>query len=149
VPQSISHDALTFDVDDLGQLANVTVDTSVYSQTAIFKTAYWYTEHCYIFLSRLDSQRIVVELRPKKDPQREALDALCREFCNAIIDYQVRQAVIAETGGIRDVLVKKAFGEGAKHLDPDALVSGESALPEPDDNYREDPLKIGRLTGDS
>jgi His-Xaa-Ser system protein HxsD len=134
-------DALWWETDQLGAVARVRIDTSVYSKTAVFKTAYWYTDRCYLFLSTPDDpvETIQVEVRPKEEVGRDELVALCREFCNSLIDQQVRQDVIAETGSIRETLVKKAFFEGGKH--PDGLRSKEEDIP------KDDPLKIGRITG--
>ncbi len=140
--------AISVDVDELGALARVRIDTSVYSQTAIFKTAYWYTDTCFLFLSRLKSGEIIeIEVRPKSKVGREALVRLTREFCNQLIDQQVRQTVIAETGEIRDSLIRKAFFEGKTHLDPESLPSDESHVPSDDQSYKDDPLGVGKITG--
>jgi His-Xaa-Ser system protein HxsD len=142
-----SRDALWWETDQLGAVARVCVDTSVYSKTAIFKTAYWYTDRCYLFLSTPDdpAETIQVEVRPKDELSHKELAALCREFCNSLIDQQVRQDVIAETGSIRETLVKKAFFEGGKQ--PDGLRSKEEDIPTEGQSYEDDPLKIGRITG--
>lgn len=141
--------AITSETDDLGALARFTIDTLVYSKTAIFKTTYWFTDRCYIFLSRVDNRpsTIDIEVRPKSVTSREDLIVLCREFCNSLIDQQVRQDVIAETGPIRDNLLKKAFFEGRDHLPPDTLRSEEKHIPQPNQSYASDPLKISRPTG--
>ena len=142
-------DAVSVDVDELGALARVRIDPSVYSQTAIFKTAYWYTDTCFLFLSRLKNGEIIeIEVRPKSKVRRDALVRLTREFCNCLIDQQVRQTVIAETGEIRDVLIRKAFFEGKMRLDPESLRSDESHVPDDDQSYKDDPLGIGRITGE-
>jgi His-Xaa-Ser system protein HxsD len=142
-------DAISWATDSLGTVACLSVSTSVYSKTAVFKTAYWYTERCYLFLSRpLDlPDSIQVEIRPKSPMSKDELIAMCREFANNLIDQQVRQEVIAETGSVRDALIKKAFFEGSRHLDPDKLTSSEEYVPSADQSYKDDPLKIARTTG--
>lgn len=141
-------EALAWEADELGELARLRVDTTVYGKTAIFKTAYWHTERCYLFLSRIpDTDFIEVEVRPKQKIGRDALVGLCREFCNKLIDQQVRQDVIAETRNVRDALIQKAFFEGRAHLNPDELGSDETHVPGSDHNHAEDPLKIGKITG--
>jgi His-Xaa-Ser system protein HxsD len=138
-------DAITCAMDELGTFARIVVDLSVYSKTAVFKTAYWYTEHLFLFLSRGERDNTVeIEMRSKEGSNRETLIRFCREFCNALIDQQVRQDVIRETSEIRDVLVRKAFGEGRKHLNPAILRSDESAIPTPRQSYRDDPLGINQ-----
>jgi His-Xaa-Ser system protein HxsD len=146
----MSPEPLTWQADDLGASATFLVDTAVYNKTAIFKTAYWYTERCYLFLSKPDDLpgSIRLELRPKKKLTRDELIVLCREFCNSLIDQQVRQDVIAETGPIRDSLLKKAFFEGKSTLDS-KIQSADTHIPHAGDTYKEDRLRISRSTGTS
>jgi His-Xaa-Ser system protein HxsD len=142
-------DPIAWATDSLGTIACLSVNTSVYSKTAVFKTAYWYTERCYLFLSKpLDlPDTIQVEIRPKSTVSKDELIAMCREFANNLIDQQVRQEVIAETGSVRDALIKKAFFEGSHHLHPDKLSSNEQYASTADQSYKNDPLKIARTTG--
>jgi His-Xaa-Ser system protein HxsD len=144
-----STEAINWATDSLGAVACLNVNTSVYSKTAVFKTAYWYTERCFLFLSRpLDlSDTIQVEIRPKSSITKDELIVMCREFANNLIDQQVRQEVIAETGNVRDALIKKAFFEGSHHIDPEKLTSNEEYVPGADQSYKSDSLKIARTTG--
>ena len=123
------------------------IDTAVYSKAAIFKTAYWYTDRFYLFLDRDAEAALRVEIRPKALEPKPDLVRSCREFCNALIDQEVRQHVLAETGEVRDVLLRKAFGEGKQHLDPTKLASDESRRPSKDQIDQDDPIKIARPTG--
>ena len=142
-------EGITWTTDTLGVVAYLSADTSIYSKTAVFKTAYWYTDRCYLFLSRSEDspETIQVEIRPKTTLSNVELFSLCREFANNLIDQQVRQQVIAETGNIRDALVKKAFFEGSSQLSSDKLLSNEEHIPTADQSYKDDPLKIARTTG--
>lgn len=141
-------DPITWEADSLGALATLLVNTGVYSKTTIFKTAYWYTDKCYLFLSRTEElpEIIRVEVRPKSAIGGDELVTLCREFCNSLIDQQVRQDVIEETGSIRDTLVKKAFFEGTNNINTETG-SNHKNVPEPGDSFTQDRLKIGRTTG--
>lgn len=143
-----SEQPLRIESDPLGAVTFIIIDSSVYTEAVIFKVAYWYTERFYIFLARGDDpQQIRVELRPKQFMKTDLLAAACRKFCNALIDYRVRQEVLAETSEIRDALLRKAFGEGKQHLDPEKLGSDESRVPRKNQGFREDALDIGHLTG--
>ena len=142
--------ALVSEQDELGTLARVQIDSSIYCLVAIFKTAYWFTDKFYVFLARgSEPDFITVELRPKEDNPDFDLERSCREFCNSLVDQQVRQDVIQETGEVRDTLLRKAFGEGQKHANPDLLVEDNSNIPTSDMHYPDDPLKVGKLTGES
>ena len=107
-------DSFLVSADALGSAVTVSIDTSVYGLIAIFKTAYWWTDRAYLYLRWDDGEgrRILVEIRSKTDIQADALVSIGRQFCNSLIDHQVRQEVLAETLGVRDRLLARAFGEG-------------------------------------
>jgi len=94
------------ETDVLGDLATVDIDGSVYSDTAMFKTAYWMTDRFYLFLDRNSSSSLRVEIR-NKPSQNVDLQQACAEFCNALIDFKVRDIVNQETRGLREALVQK------------------------------------------
>ena len=101
--------------DDVGPYATIEIDRRVYTDAAIFKTAYWLCDRCYLFLDApADDNRMVVEMRPKSTEDANSLSAMLAEFCNALVDNRVRDIVLKETSPIREALVTKAFLEGAK-----------------------------------
>jgi len=98
------------ETDVLGDLGAITIDPTLYTEQAVFRTAYWLTDRHYVFLDR-DGARIRVEIRNKPGLTAD-LQQACAEFCNALVDFRLRGIVAQETGGIRDALVKQAFLEG-------------------------------------
>lgn len=100
------------ETDQLGALASITVDPSVYETDTIFRAAYWFTDRYFVYLRRSADNQIRVELRAKEGSGAD-LDRACAEFCNSLIDFRVRQMVAAETAGVREALVTKAFSETA------------------------------------
>ena len=108
---------IEYSLDDLGECATICVDTRVFSEASILKTAYWLTDDYYIYLSRSPKDPAIilsVELR-QKEPSKNGhnvLEAACRKFSNNLIDQEVRQIVQSETSPLRDALVQKAFFEG-------------------------------------
>ena len=110
---SVKADSLSefvVDKDELGVYARVCIDPNLYCLTAILKTAYWFTDQCYLFLGNRPPV-IDVEFRLKQGDSTEALKKLCGEFLNNLLDQAVRQKVLEETSVVRDTLVKKAFFE--------------------------------------
>ena len=99
-------------VDHVGAYATIAIDRAVYSDAAIFKSAYWFTDRYYLFLDNLPDGRIAVELRAKSSVSDEELERAGAEFCNSLIDFRLRDIVQRETGSIREALVTKAFLEG-------------------------------------
>ena len=98
--------------DTLGEYAHVLIDRALYGDTAIFKTAYWFTDRFYIFLDSTPDNRLSVELRPKVSAPPTDLQSACAEFCNSLVDFHVRALVLKETHAVREALVTKAFMEG-------------------------------------
>lgn len=103
-------------LDSLGGYASLCIDGRAFSDTAILKTAYWFTDKFYLYLSCGQDNPVFfyVEIRLKEEcpNSKEALEVACREFSNLLIDQAVRQKILNETSNIRDILVQKAFFEG-------------------------------------
>lgn len=117
------------ETDALGEYAHVLIDRQLYSDTAIFKTAYWFTDRFYVFLDTASNNRLLVELRVKvASPQKTDLQGACAEFCNSLVDFRVRSMVLTETSAVREALVAKAFMEGVPKppIEGDQSVSGTS-----------------------
>ena len=130
--------------DELGVYARANVDPKVFSETAILKTAYWFTDQYYLFIAKNPVTGLFdVEFRLKQGDSLDKLKAACGEFWNNILDQEVRQKVLSETAGVRDTLIKKAFFE-ARAVLPKGTVSNESSLPHPEQSYHDDPVRAGR-----
>lgn len=132
--------------DDLGLFARLSIDPQVFCETAVLKTAYWFTDSFYVFIARDRSSGVMsVELRLKQGDSTETLRAACGEFTNQLLDNEVRQRVLSETSAVRDTLIKKAFFE-AKATPPVGLVSDESRVCGPDQTPERDPVGARRRT---
>jgi len=115
MPQRLSDsNAIRAAVDSGG--VTLLVDESVYSREALLRTCYWFTDRCYLFVSRTDSGVFSVRIRAKADGK--ALDTISGDFENALIDQQVRQDITRETARLRELIVAKAFAEGQDLDDP-------------------------------
>lgn len=86
------------------------VDETVYSREAVLRACYWFTDRCYLFISRPSPQRLLVSIRAKSGGP--SLDSVTGEFGNALLDHQVRQDIERETSRLRELIVAKAFAEG-------------------------------------
>ena len=139
-----SDGALQCGADELGVYAWISVDPSVFSQIAVLKTAYWFSERFYLYLTRTADGRLRVELRHKTSGTTDELESACREFCNSLLDQEVRQHVLHETSAVRDSLIRKAFFDVRN---PEAALkarANEGYVPREDQSYRDDPLGIGQ-----
>lgn len=141
--EAASASAFESGADELGVFARVSVDPQVFSETAILKTAYWFTDQHYLFIAKNpDTGMFDVEFRLKEGGSLDKLKAACGEFWNNILDQEVRQKVLGETATVRDTLIKKAFFEARAPL-PETVVSDEAHLARPGQSYREDPMRAG------
>lgn len=130
--------------DELGVYVRVSVDPKVFSETAILKTAYWFTDQYYLFLAHnRDTGLLDVEFRLKQGDSVEKLRAACGEFWNGLLDQAVRQRVLEETAAVRETLLRKAFFEAKAPL-PKGTSSDESHLPTTGQTYLDDPVKADR-----
>jgi His-Xaa-Ser system protein HxsD len=113
--------------DILGDCARIWVARAIYSDVAVFKAAYWATDRFYLFIDADGADRLSIEIRSKDDTSSD-LSSAAREFCNSLVDFRLRDIVNAETGSIRDSLVRRAFQEGQPKAGLSGAVSNERHL---------------------
>ena len=110
------------DADISEHTASLTVDERVYSIEALLRTAYWFTDRAYIFISKPSEHTLQVNIRAKaptlESPIQQLASELAGEFGNALLDNQLRESVEARTGKIRELLVMKALAEAAAPEEP-------------------------------
>ena len=87
----------------------LTVDLTVYSEDAVLRTCYVFTDRCYLFLASKDPRNITVEFRPKTTGVN--LSCLAGDFGNELVDQQLRYKLASETRAIRELIVAQAFAE--------------------------------------
>ena len=106
----------------------VKVDETVYPLAAILKTAYWFTNKCYLHVQRAEQKTIEIRFKAKKDgPQNN----LGEEFMNQLLDQTLRDQISADTESLRNIIVAHA-------LSKTCLIAPElETVP-----ISEDPLKI-------
>src|SRR5215472_6731063 len=86
------------------------VEESIYSKDALLRTCYWFTDRCYLFISRPGPDQFSVRIRAKS--RGLPLESISGEFQNALLDQQLRQDIDRETARLRELIVAKAFAEG-------------------------------------
>jgi His-Xaa-Ser system protein HxsD len=92
-----------------------TIDERIYSVEAVMRTAYWFTDRAYLVISKPSehSLRVYVKAKPPtlESPRAEPPDDLAREFGDALLNNELREAVERQTGKIRELVIAKAFAE--------------------------------------
>ena len=86
----------------------VTIDLNLYSEKAITATIYRYTDKYFVYQNTMpsDDKQACVIFESKDG----ALDEnIVKQFCNDLIDQQLREITTEKYGHIRDLIVEEAF----------------------------------------
>jgi His-Xaa-Ser system protein HxsD len=86
----------------------IRVDLSVYTIDAVTSTSYKYTDRFYIHQETTDDNAIKVSFESKSKEIPITID-VAKQYCNDLIDQQVRYMVNRDFGLIRDLIVEEAF----------------------------------------
>ncbi len=88
------------------------VDTTIYSRATIFRACYATTDRCYLYLAqKADSKELWIITLSARSPADDLL-AAAGEFCNQLVDHELRQLIEREAGSLRELIVAQAFAEG-------------------------------------
>jgi His-Xaa-Ser system protein HxsD len=101
-----------FSID--GNLLSVDLDEGVYSRDSVLRTAYWFTDRCYLYVARPGPGLFRIRFKskaPNSEHAQEFLGDIAGEFLNSLLDHQIRHDIESETGRVRELLVAKAFAE--------------------------------------
>lgn len=92
---------------DEGDLS-IEVSTQIYETEAIIAASYKFTDRAYIFVDPI-SQTTTRVLLKTKGADNITLESIALEFCNELIDQQIRLDMEKQYHNIRDEIVRKAF----------------------------------------
>jgi len=79
-----------------------------YQKEAVFAAAYKFTGLCTIYIEPIDEKSVGIYFKSKNDKNVE-LKNIAHEFCNEVLDQQVRLDLEQRYGNIRDLIVRHAF----------------------------------------
>lgn len=97
--------------------ATIRLDPRVYSREALLRACYWFTNIAHIHAPESHDDRLTVHIRLKQrvatleHPKPISIDEVIGEFCNSLLDFELRRQVEAETAGVRQLILAKAFSE--------------------------------------
>jgi His-Xaa-Ser system protein HxsD len=96
--------------------ATLSIDKKVYSKSAVLKVCYWFSEDLYFQVRDEDTHLILAvcvrEAVPTLNrPSVKKIDEWLPDILNALVDSQLREDIQAETAGIRELIIAKAFAE--------------------------------------
>ncbi|OAT19767.1 hypothetical protein M979_1079 [Buttiauxella noackiae ATCC 51607] len=104
------------DKNELGQYVALVLDKAIYSDRAIMKTCYVFTDRYYIHVTSLSAEQYQIYFYSKaeiaKNTQMESLPI--QHFLEELNDNQLRQILLAETQVVHEEIVRKAFSPAAQ-----------------------------------
>lgn len=105
-----------------GEATFVCLDERVYSRSAILRAAYWFTDRAYVLLTKPTDGSVSVRLSPKAptldQPLAPTSETLAGEFCNQLLDHQLREEIFERTSSLRELIVAKALFDAGVSDEP-------------------------------
>lgn len=87
----------------------VAVNTELYDKEAIVASAYKYSGRFYIYQNESESDPKIVDVFFESKENSAVTEADVKDFCNDLIDQQIRIHTTRQFGHIRDLIVEEAF----------------------------------------
>lgn len=97
--------------------ATIYVDPRIYSKEAILRAGYWYTRIAFVRIPESTDGRLAIHIKMKQsvptleNPNPIPLDKFLDEFCNSLLDFELRRQVETETAPVRQLILAKALSE--------------------------------------
>lgn len=97
--------------------ATLRLDPRIYSREALLRACYWWASIAYVICPESSDNGIVVRVQLKQtlptldNPQPKKIDDFLGDFCNSLLDFELRRQVEEETATIRQLVLAKAFSE--------------------------------------
>jgi His-Xaa-Ser system protein HxsD len=118
--------------------ATIYLDPRIYSKEAVLKASYCFTGIAYVRLPESPDNRLVIQLELKQripslaNPKPITIREFVKEFCNSLLDFELRREVEIETGQVRQLIVAKAFSEsGVLEDEPPGTIADPVELRKP------------------
>ena len=110
--------------------ATIYLDPRIYTREAILRTCYWCTAVAWIKVPESPTGRLEVKISLKPNiptldnPEPITIERFVAEFCNALLDFELRRQVENETFNLRQLILAKAFSEsGVLEDEPPGIVA--------------------------
>jgi His-Xaa-Ser system protein HxsD len=97
--------------------AIIRLDPRIYSREAVLRTCYWYTNIAHIHAPESPDDKLTIYIKLKQrvatlgNPKPISIEEFVGEFCNSLLDFELRRQVEAETAAVRQLILAKAFSE--------------------------------------
>jgi His-Xaa-Ser system protein HxsD len=109
--------------------ATIYLDPRIYTREAILRACYWCTALAWVRVPESSTHRIEVKITLKQNtatidnPNPITIERFVAEFCNSLLDFELRRQVENETSNLRQLILAKAFSEsGVLEDEPPGIV---------------------------
>lgn len=92
-----------------GNRFQLSIDTRLYAHEAITAAIYKFSHLFYVYQQTDSSNQFSVNIIFESKEANDVNEIIPKEFCNELIDQQIRYNTNAQFGHIRDMIVKEAF----------------------------------------
>lgn len=93
------------DLQDQG--LDIKISSKIYCKEAVLECSYKFTDRCWVHIT--DSAGSSIKIHLEARDKNASLQDVAKEFCNALIDYQLRVDLEQEMRPMRELIIKKAF----------------------------------------
>lgn len=87
----------------------ISVDNTLYSKEAIITAIYKFSGLYYIYESVDPNNQNLINIIFESKDGYSVSDVTPKQFCNELIDQQIREDINKQCGHIRDLIVEEAF----------------------------------------
>lgn len=87
----------------------IAIDTNLYAKEAITAVAYKYSASFYVYQETDVERTKIVNVTFESKDGNTVTETTPKDFCNELIDQQLRYDTEAKFGKIRDMIVEEAF----------------------------------------
>ena len=100
-------DGIITKIDDNKVFVNLKIN--IYEKDAILAAAYKMTNFCTVLVSQGENDEVRVTFETATGDIKESLDNIARNFCNEVLDQQVRLDLEKRYKDIRKLIIEHAF----------------------------------------
>jgi His-Xaa-Ser system protein HxsD len=118
--------------------ATIYLDPRIYTREAILKASYWATGVAYVQVPHTTDSRLAIRIELKKriatltSTKPIAIQDFVKDFCNSLLDFELRHQVNIETTEVRQLILAKAFSEsGVLEEEPPGTIADPVEMKKP------------------
>jgi len=87
----------------------ITLDNEIYEKEAVMAAAYKMTDLFTILITPIANKKMDLIFEPLSGQTQEDLEIIAKDFCNEVLDQQIRLDLEKRFGKIRELIVEHAF----------------------------------------